>query len=207
MRRRFTTGACMGTAFCASVGVAVLALAAFGTGSTGVRRGLDLTARFSFLLFWLAYSGSALAALFGSAFGPVAKRGRDFGLAFASAHLVHVGLVVWLYWISVRPPVSESTFIFFGIGVIWTYLLALFSIRRLAQILDPLRWRLLRTIGLEYIAFAFLVDFANHPLHWNAKSLLFYLPFATLGVTGTMLRILASTRRWQATMARRALPL
>ena len=45
---------------------------------------LRATARWSFLWFWLAYAGGALAALFGSAFQPLAHRSRDFGLAFAS---------------------------------------------------------------------------------------------------------------------------
>src|SRR5580700_5225916 len=52
---------------------------------------LRATARWSFVLFWLASAGGALASLFGSAFQPLARRGRDLGLAFASAHLVHVG--------------------------------------------------------------------------------------------------------------------
>ncbi|MBV8614626.1 MAG: hypothetical protein JOY66_12800 [Acetobacteraceae bacterium] len=154
-----------------------------------MRRALEVTARFSFALFWLAYAGSALATLFGPAFRGLARRGRDLGLAFASAHLVHVGLVVWLFRISPEPPVSGRTFVFFAVGLMWVYLLALFSIGRLAQMLGPVRWRILRTVGLEYISFAFLVDFINHPIHLNAKILLGYLPFSTLAVIGTMLRI------------------
>jgi hypothetical protein len=55
---------------------------------------LRLTARWSFLLFWMAYTGSAMGALFGPAFEVLARRGREFGLAYAAAHLIHLGLVV-----------------------------------------------------------------------------------------------------------------
>ncbi len=207
MERRSATCLWMGAALCGAVGLAMVALAAFGTGATGLRRALDLTARFSFGLFWLAYAGSALAALFGPAFLAAARRGREFGLAFASAHLVHVGLVVWLFRVSLQPPVSGAAFAFFAIGLMWTYLLALFSIRRVSQMLGPVRWRILRTVGLEYISFVFLWDFINHPLHWNAKSLIGYLPFSTLAVAGTMLRLAAWVRRRQAAAARGAVTL
>jgi hypothetical protein len=60
------------------------------------RVALRMTARWSFLLFWVAYAGGALATLFGPALAPLSGRGREFGLAFAAAHLVHIGLVIWL---------------------------------------------------------------------------------------------------------------
>src|SRR5450755_3615439 len=37
---------------------------------------IRLTARWAFLLFWLAYTGGAVSALFGSTFGALAGRGR-----------------------------------------------------------------------------------------------------------------------------------
>jgi hypothetical protein len=55
---------------------------------------LRVTARWSFLLFWLAYTGSAMATLWGPPFNGLARHGREFGLAFASAQLVHVGLIL-----------------------------------------------------------------------------------------------------------------
>ena len=194
MERGSATGLWMGAALCAAIGLATATLAVYGVGTTGLRRALDVTARFSFVVFWPAYAGSALATLFGPAFQGLARRGRDLGLSFASAHLVHVGLVVWLFRISLQPPISGGMFAFFAIGLLWTYLLALFSIRHLSRMLGPVRWRILRTVGLEYISFAFLIDFINHPIHLNAKSLLGYLPFSTLAVIGTMLRIAAWVR-------------
>jgi len=150
-------------------------------------------------------NGGALAALFGPAFLGLARRGGDLGLAFASAHLVHVGLVVWLFRVLRQPPLTGATLALFAVGLIWVYLLALFSIGRLSRMLGAARWRVLRTVGMEYISFAFLFDFINHPIHLEAKSLLGYLPFSTLAVAGTMLRVAAWVRPRPRTTVRGAL--
>jgi len=189
MKQTPVVGIFAGAAFCTAALLAAAVLSIFGTGTDGLRRALQVTARFSFLLFWLAYAGGALKTLFGSAFQPIAWRGREFGLAYASAHLIHVGLVVWLYQVSEQPPVSPSVFWFFSIGLFWTYLLALLSIRRLAQALGRVCFRILRFAGMEYISFAFLVDFVGHPLHADILNLILYVPFAILSVLGTFLRL------------------
>jgi len=195
VQSRLVTTAWIGAAFCTSLGVAAIILFVFGAGPVGTHRALKATARLAFLLFWPAYVGSALVTLFGGSFQPLARRGREFGLAFAAALLVHLGLVAWLYWISAEPPVSQRTFVFFGVGAMWTYLLALFSIRRLARALGTERWRALRLVGMEYIAFAFLLDFLGPSLHRGVVSLLGYLPFSALLVVGTAMRLSAWMRR------------
>jgi hypothetical protein len=101
----------MGSAFCAALGLAALALAALGPGEHGTVVALKVTARFSFLLFWLAYAAGAMTTLFGSAFEPLKRRGREFGLAFASAHLAHLGLVVWLTYIVRRHLAGYFSFL------------------------------------------------------------------------------------------------
>jgi len=90
----------------ASIVVALVIVLIVRVGATpGEKLGVALraTARWSFLLFWLAYAGGALATLFGPKFQALAHRGRDFGLSFASAHLVHLGLVARLYYVSPSP--------------------------------------------------------------------------------------------------------
>ncbi len=183
----------IGSALCAALGLTGLVLAALGSGEPGTDVALQVTARLSFLLFWPAYAGSALAALFGPAFQPLKQRGREFGLAFASAQLVHIGLVAWLIHIGAAPGLS--TFIFFGAAVLWTYLLALFSIGTLNQTLGPKGWWLLRTVGLNYIAYAFAVDFLRFPLLGGIKHVAGYLPFAVLSVVGPTLRLVAFLHR------------
>ena len=76
----------MGLAFGAALILTAAVLTVFGAGELGTLLGLQMTARFSFLLFWPAYAGSALWALFGQTFLPLKRRGREFGLAFASVH-------------------------------------------------------------------------------------------------------------------------
>jgi hypothetical protein len=88
-----------------------------------------------------------MTVLFGPAFKPLAQRGRDFGLAFAAAHLIHIGLVVRLYGVSARPPISDQGFLFFGIAILWTYILALFSVEWLSRLLS-------RTGGGSYVTSA-----------------------------------------------------
>jgi len=185
----------MGAAFGAGVALALVILVSQGTGETGIETALRVTARWAFLFFWPAYAGSAMAALFGPPVQPMAQRGREFGLAFASALLVHVGLIAWLYHISVRMPFSKSTLIIFGTGLFWTYVLTLLSIKRLSAILGARIWRIVRTLGMEYIALAFLLDFARNPFRGSLMNLVAYLPFLFLAVAGPALRLAALALR------------
>lgn len=157
---------------------------------------LRFTARWSFLLFWLAYVGRALASLFGARFEALARHGRDFGLCFAAAHLVHLGLVAWLIHSQGSYPLGP--FILFAIAVFWIYLLAFLSIGSLAAALGQRTTRALRTLGVEYIAFAFLLDFAKNPFHHGLTYLAAYLPFLLLAGTGPMLRLAAFAKRLSA---------
>ena len=180
-------------AFCTAMALAAAVLAVLGAGERGTGVALQATARLSFVLFWPAYSAAALVALFGPSFQPLRRRVREFGLAFASAHLVHLGLVGWLSLIGHAPP--RGSFIFFGIAAVCTYLLALFSLPRLQQALGASGWWLLRIVGLNYIAFAFAVDFLRLPASASAKYLMGYLPFVLLCVAGPVLRVTAFGQR------------
>ncbi len=178
-------------AFCAALLLAVLVLAMAGAGEQGTFVALAATGRFSFLLFWPAYAGSALVTLFGSKFRPFQQNGREFGLAFASAHLVHLGLVGWLCYIG--PVPGMGTFIVFGVAAVFTYLMAALSIDRLRLALGQQGWRLTRLIAMNYIAFAFAIDFLKNPLAGGIKHVVAYLPFAVLGILGPLLRLVSFT--------------
>ena len=180
-------------AFCAALGLAALVLLTLGSGKQGTDVALRVTARLSFVLFWSAYAAGAMTALFGPAFEPFKQRAREFGLAFASAHLVHIALVVWLVYIGDAP--GRNTFVFFEIAVLWTYLLALFSIKRLQQTLGSKGWWLLRVVGLNYIAYAFAVDFLKGPQFGSVEHLVEYLPFSVLSVVGPLLCLAAFVQR------------
>lgn len=191
--RRPTTAEWMGGALC--IGLAIVLIARI-VATPGERElmGLRATARWSFILFWLASTGHALTTLFGPRFQYFGQRARDLGLSFASAHLVHLGLVAWVLHYAAEP-FPRSSFIFFGIGVFWIYLLALLSIRRLNAMLNPRIWRILRTIGVEYISLAFLSDFFVNPFQSGIRNLLAYLPFLALAIAGPLLRLAAAIKR------------
>ena len=197
---RHATAWWMGTAFGAAAALAVVTLAVFGVEERGTVIALRATARLSFLLFWPAYTGSALAALFGPAFLPVRRYGRELGLAFASAHLVHVGLIAWLCWIGKAPAVS--VFLVFGFALLWTYVLALFSIGRLQQSLSRQGWWWLRTVGMNYIAYAFALDFLQLPHPFGVRYLAEYGAFSVMSVVGPLLYFTAMAlsigRTWRA---------
>jgi hypothetical protein len=186
--------------------IAAAALAVRGAGEAGTVLGLRLTARWSYLWFWSAYTAAAWSALLGPRFPEVAARARNLGLGFAAAHLVHVALVVWLYRIAEHPP-GVQTLEFFGVAVFFTYLLALLSFRRPAAWLPRRVLTVIRTVGVEYIALAFLVDFARDPGRHTLAHALGYGVFLALGVLAYALRVTALVRRrLRAITARAAAP-
>jgi hypothetical protein len=188
----------IGVAFGVALGLAAIVLVLHGTGMESLVMALRLTARWSFLLFWIAYAGGALFKLFGSAFKQFAGRGREFGLAYAVAQTVHLGLVVWLFQIAVRPPLAGELFAFFVIGIVWTYLLAVLSFGDLTNALGPRVWRALRFVGLNYILFAFAFDFVpaaiRNPAHYGAGRLIEYAPFALMCFAAPALVAAAAVR-------------
>jgi hypothetical protein len=156
---------------------------------------LRATARWSFLWFCLASYGGALTTLFGCGFQALARRARDFGLAFAAAHLVHITLVVWLLYRS-PEPFPRVSLVIFCIGVFWVYLLAAISLSStLSARLGPRRWHIVRTIGVEYIAFAYAFEFGGRILDGNRANALYYSPLFVAAVAGPLLRLAASIKR------------
>jgi hypothetical protein len=186
----------MGGAFLGSLALAAMVLLARGPGDDGTHTALRLTARWAYCFFWPAYTGGALAALFGTPFQALSRRGRELGLAFASAMLPHAGLIAWLYYISPRPPLPTHSAVFFGGALLIAYLLALFSIPRLFASLPRPAWIALRTVGMEYIALAFLLDFLQNPFSHGIVQLLAYLPFIALAGVALLLRLLARAKRY-----------
>jgi hypothetical protein len=196
MRKSFVW---MSAAFGAALAIAVTVLAVRGTGNAGIRLALELTARWSFLLFWLAYAGNAVAILFNVE--RLAGRGREFGLAFAAAHLVHIGLVIWLGYILGRVPLSGGLLLFFLIALFCTYLLAGLSFGGI-KALGP-AWPPLRFIIMNYILIAFGRDFVlpvlyPKPNQVNLGHFLFYAPFLILSLAAPLLTLLAARRKTTA---------
>ncbi len=150
-----------------SAAIAALAVGALGFASAGgwthdgALMATRLTARFSFPIFLLAWSASALAALFpGGWRTALLRRRRAVGLSFAAAHFVHFGfiLIVALVFQHKLNPVSV-----YGGG--FTYLLiaamALTSNDAAVRALGAARWKLLHTVGGLMILLVFTNSYAG----------------------------------------------
>ena len=178
----------MAAAFCAALALAIGVMPVAHILHYGrIGLGLEVTARFAFLLFWLAYVGGALTSLFGEAFLPLKSYARELGLSFAAAIAVHLGLVATLCLAGYPPPLK--TFVIFGAAAGCTYLLALLSVRRLRDALPVNVWPPVRFVAMNYILGAFILDFARqtHGLIDDVK----YLPFLALAICGPILRLAA----------------
>lgn len=183
----------MTVAFLLSLGLAAIVLASAGTGEHGTALALRVTARWSFLLFWPAYAGSALARFCGARLAVLARRGRAFGLAFATAISVHVGLVLWLMAVAAD---QRTPMLLFWAGVACTYSLVLLSLPQVRDWVGPRIWRILSEGAMQYIALVFAVDFIVEPLRTSGpgKYPLTYLPFLIMLIGGALLRLAAQIR-------------
>jgi hypothetical protein len=172
-------------------------LAGYGTGPEGIGQAVRYTARWSFLFFWLSYTGGAMAILFGPAFAGLARRARALGLAFATALQVHIGLVVWLGVVIGQIPLQGGGLWFFLVALFFTYLLALLSFGIGMPNLGRL-WRPLLFLGTTYILIAFGGDFVAGALAQKTQHWLYaaeYVPFAMLSLIAIPLRLAAFLRQ------------
>ena len=172
-------------------------LADYGTGPVGIGQAVRYTARWSFLFFWLSYVGGAMAILFGPAFAGLARRARAFGLAFATALQVHIGLVVWLGVLIGQIPLQGGILLFFLVALSFTYLLVLLSFGIGTRNLGRL-WRPLLFLATTYILIAFGRDFVLGALAQNVRYWRYaaeYVPFALLSLIAIPLRLAAFLRQ------------
>jgi hypothetical protein len=189
----------IGLPLCASLVAALGTLAASGAGVAGTHAALGATARLAFLFFLPAYAGSAMAQLFGRRFQPLRAHGREFGLAFAAAFLVHGALIVRLCLIGASPGLA--TFELFGPALIFLYLFAALSFVDIAQ--PPLpavrrvtpSLRLIFAIGMNYIAYAYAVDLVKNPFKGGLSHFILYAPFGGALALAVGLRLAAFLAR------------
>jgi len=192
----------MGAAFAGSFALALLAVTIHGVNFKSLILALRLTGRWSFLPFWLAYAGGAMATLFGRTFVPLANRRRQFGLAYAAALSGHLGLIAIFYLRASHLPLSGKLLFFFLTAACWTYVLTLFSFGGLAAKLGAANWRALRFVGMNYILYAFWSDFGPATFHPGTSDTLVhtlaYTPFALMALAAPLLAVGAFVvRRWR----------
>jgi methionine sulfoxide reductase heme-binding subunit len=189
-RRRHTTAALC--AFAAALSLAAIDIG-FALGATREEQWLlaaRYTARLSFPLFvtvFLSTPWNQLAPSAASRF--VAKRRRSFGLAFATAHTIHLGALATYLQVVGEHPAPQRLAVG-GAAYLGMFLMVATStdgaVRRLGR-----HWRTLHRVGLYLLWFVFAFTYSNRVATRGAA----YLPqlmlvFAALGV-----RIAAWRRR------------
>jgi len=179
----------MGLSALAAIALAAGTLATLGAGKAGLEVALRLTARLGFLLFWPAYAASPLGTLFGDPCRALGRYARVLGMAFSAVLAVHLTLVAWFLWIGAALPLS--IFVIFGAGALCAYTLLLLSIDQVRRAMSLPAWRLVQTIGTNYILFAFAYDFLRPQPLSAAAFVVLYLPFDILVFLGPVLRLLA----------------
>jgi len=203
MMRHLTTRELILGSFAVALAIVWIAYSHFDPAE---RTGFELraTARWAFVLFWLASTGRSLATLFGNRFAALARRSRDFGLAFASAQTVHLALVAWM--LEVNPdPFPRLPLALFSIGAACVYVLVFLSIRRVTATFNPGFVRTVRSLAVEYIALIFLMDFlmdfAKNPLRGGLVNVAAYVPLIVLAIAGPVLRRGAALKQMHASLA------
>ncbi len=190
---RPTTAEWMGLALLGGLILVLIAESADPKDQLGLA--LRWTARWSFVWFCLASWSAALGILFGVRLRPLAMRAREFGLAFASAHVVHVALVAYMLY-RATTPFARQPLIFFGVGVGFVYVMALITLSaRLREILGPHAWRAFRIVGIEYINYAYYSDFSGRTFHKGVINFLIYAPFLALTLAGPLVRLSALLKK------------
>lgn len=117
------------------------------------------TARFSFPIFILAWSASALAKLWPGGWRTVLlRRRRAVGLSFAAAHFVHLAALL-IAVIVFASPRSATTIYGGGAGYVFVALMAITSNDWSVRALGPRKWKALHTFGGVVIAVIFGVSY------------------------------------------------
>lgn len=113
----------------------------------------------SFLTFLIVYCASAAARLFPSTLTrAVIRRRRQWGLAFALAHGIHLGaLTHYMLLTGEQRPVAY--WIATGTAYVLTFLLALTSIDASMRLLGR-GWKRLHTVGVHYTWLIFLANYS-----------------------------------------------
>jgi sulfoxide reductase heme-binding subunit YedZ len=165
----------------------------------GIRMTIRATARTSFVFFALAFSASALFALWPNAWTGWQRRNRRYlGLSFAVSHTVHAAAIVAfarLDPVQFHLQSNTGTIISGGIAYGFIAALALTSFDRTAGWLGPRAWRVLHWVGGYYIWISFIVT--------NGKRI-GVSPFYTVPVAVMLVVLVLRLVAWRASRHRKS---
>ena len=127
----------------------------------GIRLVIRATARTSLVLFALAFSASAVAALWPTEWTLWQRRNRRFlGLAFAVSHTIHAAAIAafaTLDPVAFHQNSMAGSIVTGGIAYLFIIAMAATSFDRSAAWIGPRAWRALHWTGGYYIWISFIV--------------------------------------------------
>jgi DMSO/TMAO reductase YedYZ heme-binding membrane subunit len=149
-------------------------------GVDGIRLIVRLTARTSAVLFCLAFSAAALHALVSAPWTAWMRRNRRYlGLSFAGSHVLHaLAIAAYAYTdpAMFRAYMTPFMYAFGAFGYTVILAMAATSFDRTAAMIGPRAWRLLHTVGANYLWLAFLNGFGMRatvdPTYWPLVAML-----------------------------------
>jgi methionine sulfoxide reductase heme-binding subunit len=180
-----------------SVGVVVLTTA---DPVEAARRAIRVTARFSIVLFLLAFTASAVWRFWPNAWTRWQRSNRRYiGVSFAVSHFTHLGAIAALGRVAPAELAADAnaiTWIFGGLAYVFIAAMTLTSFDRTAQMLGPRAWTILHTTGSYYIWLIFANSYVA-----RAGAAPEFIPIAVLVVSALALRIAVRFSRSRAQQA------
>ncbi len=198
--RRTLTPALCGAAAVAACGMIAIGLATGAAPDERWRLAARYTARLAFLVFMPVYVASAWNRLAPSAASRWAMvHRRSLGLAFATAHTIHLGALTTYNVVAGTVP-NGSTLVVGGGAFVTLYAMVLTSNDDAVRWLGARRWQRLHRFGMHYLWFVFAFSYAGRVVGGK----LAFVPLLALALAGLGLRIAAHRSRSRARASTRA---
>lgn len=158
-----------------------------GFNEESVRINIRLSARFSAILFWLAFSSSSIHFFLKNQLSFCLLHNRKFfGLGFANVHLIHLLFLIILQFRfhPVFEMAAASSIIGGGLAYVFLILMYITSFHRFSSLLKPNHWSLLHTIGGYWIWLIFFISYMK-----RVDTEIEYLPMVLIFITTIVLRL------------------
>ena len=151
------------------------------------------SANLSFLYLFAAFSASALNLRFNNQITKfLLRKRRYFGLGFALAHSFHLAALIFFFSATNDEP-SIVSIIGGGSGYMLMYAMALTSTDKMVRRVGIKNWRLLHTIGINYLVIAFLFTFIANIFEKDIYSI--YTIFTVAVLMIWMLKLMNKARQ------------
>lgn len=183
-----------GGAALVGTGVILASLAAYPAANVGWQHAARYTARLAFLFFVPVFYARAWHQLRPSAASRWALRNRRYlGLAFATAHFVHLFALTRFNVVTDQVP-NVVTLIGGGGAYVFIAAMAATSNDWSVRTLGARNWKRLHTVGIFWIWFVFTQSYGGRV----AAGDLYFVPFLALALGGLALRLYVRFRRRSA---------